>query len=156
LNACTAELVTDPTVVPSSDTFTDAIVAASALNDARTSRIDWICEADRPEADTAGVVVTAGVTEVVTAGVVVAGVVTGVVVTAGVVGLLLIVVLLPPPLSVEEQSVVEGVIVTVTAVFGAYLISDCDALQISLDTPVSVLAERRSRPGAVTWNDEPD
>ena len=124
LNACTAELVTEPVLVPSSAAFTLAIVAASTLNDASTSRIDWTCEAERPDAFAVVVVVVVVVTaDVVTAGAVVTA---GVLVTAaeppppppdevdaaGVdAGAL-------PPLPVEEHRVDDGVIVTVTFVLG--------------------------------------
>ena len=151
MNTATAELVTEPVaVVPSSAALTLAIVAASTSNDARTSRIDCICETERPEAGIAGVAGTAGVAD--TAGVVVeAG-------TAGIAGVADTVAEPPPPLLVEplppllveEQSVEDGVMVTVTLVLGEYARSDWLALQTSLDTPVRVLAVSRFRFGAVT------
>ena len=125
MNTLTAALVTDPEGVPQRAARTLAIVAASASKDASTSRIDWTCVAERPDAGTAGVTGVAGVAG--TAGVSdVAGV-------AGVAGvaelpLLLVVVLLlvlppvlPPP---EEQRVVAGVIVTVTVAVGSNFTSD--------------------------------
>jgi len=161
LNIRTAVLVTEPVpAVPSREAFTFAIVAASASNDASTSSIDWICEDESPEA----FVATTGATEVVVAGTAVVAAVVAVVAAAAellpededeVVVTLLDDGLLPPVVAVE-QSVAEGVIVTVTPVLGTYLRSDWLALQMSLAIPVSVLAESRSRPGAVTWNVDPD
>jgi len=103
--------------VPSRDAFTFAMTSASALNDARTSRIDFICVAERPEADFAGATGAAGVAGV-TAGV--AGVV-GVMGAAEVAG---VAEPLPPVLVLVEQSVLDGVMVTVTGVPGVYLRSD--------------------------------
>lgn len=151
LNTCTAALVTDPvTAVPSRDAFTFVMTSASALKDASTSRIDFICEAESPDAGVAGIAGVAG-----TAGVVVEAGVAGI---AGVAGVAEPPppVEPPPPLLVEEQRVAEGVIVTVTLALGAYLMSDWLLLQMKFVCPVDVSALICSRPGAVTWKLEPD
>src|ERR1035437_4418576 len=61
LNAATAALVTEPVVVPPSEARTLAIVEASALNDASTSRIACICGAERPEEEFAEAALADGV-----------------------------------------------------------------------------------------------
>ncbi len=139
--------------VPKRILRTISTVALSAPNEERSESTAVACVVVRPVvegAETAGVV---GVTGVIsTTGATVTG--AGVVDTVGVDE--------PPveppplPLLVEEQSTVDGVIVTVTFVFGEYPITDWFALQMSVDTPVSVLAENRLRFGAVTLKDEPD
>ena len=121
LKTCTAALVTESVVVPSSTALTLASVAASTLKETSTSRIAWTCEVESPEAAAAeGVEATVVVVVVV--------VVVGVV---GVVGVDVTVELdelgldelgldepegAEPPLPPAEQSVEDGVMVTVTAV----------------------------------------
>lgn len=116
LKTCTAALVTEPVVVPSSTAFTLASVAASTLKETSTSRIAWTCEVESPEAAAA---------EGVEATVVVVVVVVGVDVTVELDELELDELELlgldepegaEPPLPPAEQSVEDGVIVTVTAV----------------------------------------
>jgi len=148
LKACTAALVTEPVAVPSSEAFTSAIVAASASKDARTSRIDWICEDERPEACIAGVAGVAGAEGV-----------------AGVAGVAGVVIEPPPPppppppwpaLAVLEQRVALGVTVTVRSVDPMYVATDCEASQVPETKSEAESAARRLLFGAVIWIEDPD
>ena len=137
MNTCTAALVTEPVLVPRSAARTLAIVAASTSNEESTSRIDWTCEDESPDALAVG----AATTGVTTGAVGVAVGASDVTDAAGVVD----VVELPPPLlellellelagvttfselpppPPEQMSDEDAVMVKVTVEVGSYLMND--------------------------------